>query len=72
MKLKIALEMTYRVYDEFEPQNIQKLPDGNFVSTAVFLEDGWVYGYIMSFGEYIEVLEPVYIRERILERLKKL
>ncbi len=69
LKLKIASEMAYRVYDE--PQNIQKLPDGNFISTVVFPENEWVYGYVMSFGEYIEVLEPVHIRKLIQERLKK-
>lgn len=71
LRLKIAPEMAYRVYDEFEPHNIKKLSDGNFISTVVFPEDEWMYGYIMSFGDYIEVLEPVHIRELIQERLKK-
>ncbi len=71
LRLKIAPEMAYRVYDEFEPHNIKKLSDGNFISTVVFPEDEWMYGYIMSFGDYIEVLEPVHIREFIQERLKK-
>ena len=71
LKLKIAPEMAYRVYDEFEPKNIQRLPDNYFVTTAIFPEDEWVYGYIMSFGEYSEVLEPVHIREIIKEKLEK-
>ncbi|MCC5910811.1 MAG: YafY family transcriptional regulator [Clostridiaceae bacterium] len=71
LRVKIEPEMAYRVYDEFEPQNIQTLPDGSFISTVVFPEDEWVYGYIMSFGEYIEVIEPVHIRELIQERLEK-
>ncbi|TCT12194.1 putative DNA-binding transcriptional regulator YafY [Natranaerovirga pectinivora] len=71
LEVKILSEMAYRVYDEFEPQNIKKLMDGNFIATVVFPEDGWVYGYIMSFGEYIEVLEPLHIREIIQEKLDK-
>lgn len=71
MTLKIASEMTYRVYDEFAPQNIQKLSDGNFVVTAVFPECEWVYGYIISYGDYIEVLEPDCIRKLIKEKLER-
>lgn len=71
LRLKIEAEMAYRVYDEFEPQNIQRLSDGSFIVTVVYPEDEWVYGYIMSFGEYIEVLEPMHIRKIIQERLEK-
>ena len=31
LRLKIEPEMAYRVYDEFEPQNIEKLADGSFI-----------------------------------------
>lgn len=71
LKLKIAPEMAYRVYDEFRPQDIDQLPDGSFIATAVYPEDEWVYGNIMSYGEYIEVLEPMYIREHIQTKLEK-
>lgn len=71
LRLKIEPEMAYRVYDEFEPQNIEKLADGSFIVTVVFPEDEWVNGYIMSFGEYIEVIEPVHIRELIQKRLER-
>ncbi|WP_341457405.1 hypothetical protein [Anaerobacterium chartisolvens] len=30
-----------------------------------------MYGYVMSFGEYTEVIEPVHIRDLIQERLEK-
>lgn len=71
LRLKIEPEMAYRVYDEFEPQNIEKLADGSFIVTVVFPEDEWVCGYIMSFGEHIEVIEPVHIRELIQKRLER-
>jgi predicted DNA-binding transcriptional regulator YafY len=71
LKLKVAPEMTYRVYDEFGPENIEKLPDGYLVATGYYTEDEWVYGLIMSFGEYTEVLEPGHVREIIKKRLAK-
>lgn len=71
LKLKIEADMAYRVYDEFDPENVQMLSDGNFIVTAVFPEDEWVYGYIMSFGECIEVIEPVHIRKIIQVKLEK-
>ncbi|HOQ06721.1 MAG TPA: YafY family protein [Clostridiales bacterium] len=71
LKLKIGPEMAYRVYDEFEPRNIQKQPDGSFVVSAAFTEDEWLYGYILSFCEYAEVIEPPHIRETIREKLER-
>lgn len=35
-------------------------------------EDEWVYGYIMSFGCYVEVLKPQRIRDIIRQRTKKI
>lgn len=71
LKLKIAPEMTYRVYDEFDEDMADKQPDGSFIVTVTWPEDDWVYGTILSYGEYIEVLEPEHMREIIREKLKK-
>lgn len=71
LKLKIAPEMTYRVYDEFDEDLAEKQPDGSFVVTVTWPEDDWVYGTILSYGEYIEVLEPDHIREIIKEKTLK-
>jgi len=71
LKLRIWPEMAYRVYDEFEPRNIRMQPDGSFIAVAVLPEDEWLYGYIMSFGEYAEVIGPPHIREIIRKKLEK-
>ncbi|HHV60803.1 MAG TPA: YafY family transcriptional regulator [Clostridiaceae bacterium] len=71
LKLKIAPEMTYRVYDEFDEYLIVKNSDGSHTVTVTWPEDEWVYGFILSFGEYIEVLEPEHIKNIIKEKLKK-
>ena len=35
-------------------------------------EDEWVYGYLLSFGEHIEVLESEHIRKTIKEKVEKM
>lgn len=68
--LKIESRMAYRIYDEFEEAYISKNPDGSFTVTSTFPEDEWVYGYILSFGNYAEVLEPERVREIIKRKLE--
>ena len=70
LKLKIAPEMTYRVYDDFEFG--KKQADGSHVVSATWPEDEWLYGFILSFGEYAEVLEPEHVREIIKEKSRKI
>ena len=48
---------------------IEKDKDGSCVVSFTFQEDEWVYGYILSFGQYVEVLEPPHVREIIIKRL---
>jgi predicted DNA-binding transcriptional regulator YafY len=72
LRVKIAPEMTYRVYDEFDEDDVEKQPDGSYIVTVTWPEDDWVYGWILSFGEYIEVLVPEHIREIIGEKAKKI
>lgn len=67
--LRISPKAEYRVYDEF--QDFQKTDDGSFLVKIRCPEDEWLYGYIMSFGEYAEVTEPLRIKEIIKEKLEK-
>lgn len=71
LKLKIAPEMTYRVIDEFDEDEAERNSDGSFTITVTWPEDEWVYGTILSYGEFIEVLEPKRIREIVREKAKK-
>ena len=72
LKLKIAPEMAYRLYDEFHPAQIEPQAGGGFLVHAVWLEDDWVYNTILSYGEHIEVLEPARIREIVKEKAQKI
>ena len=67
--LRISKEMAYRVYDEFTEYEL--LPDGNFKVTLTMPPGEWMYCYLITFGEYCEVLEPEDVRLKIKEKLQK-
>lgn len=71
IKLKFQPEILYRLYDDYDDEKIVKNPDGTCQTTITLLEDEWVYGHILSFGSYVEVLEPPHIRDIIRQRLEK-
>lgn len=69
--LEIDKSLAYRVYDEFKEDDIEVLNNDNFrVTTELPLSD-WVYGYILSFGSKVKVIEYLYIKEEIIKDLKK-
>lgn len=71
LKLEISKEMAYRVYDEFEKENINKNENGDFIVKVEYPENEWVYGYILSYGENVKVLSPEYAKDIIKKRLEK-
>ena len=72
LKLKIAPDMAYRIYDEFDEHMIEKQADGSYIISVRLVYDNWLHGVIMSFGEFVEVLEPKYIREAIKKKARKM
>jgi len=71
LELEISKEMTYRVYDEFESNEITKRNDGSFLVKVEYPENEWVYGYILSFGEYAKVISPNRVKTIIKNKLEK-
>lgn len=71
LQLEISKEMAYRVYDEFEPNEITPKENGDFVVTVEYPENDWVYGYLLSFGEYIKVIAPNKVKNIIKDKLEK-
>lgn len=71
LELEISKEMAYRVYDEFENNEVSKKENGNFIVKVEYPENEWVYGYILSFGEFIKVLSPTRAKDIIKDKLEK-
>jgi predicted DNA-binding transcriptional regulator YafY len=44
-----------------------KEPEERYVVSVDYPEDRWLYGFILSFGQDVEVLEPEHIRGKIKE-----
>ncbi|MDD5045339.1 MAG: YafY family protein [Candidatus Omnitrophica bacterium] len=71
LKLRFQPENLYRVYDDYGQDRIIRNNDGTYDVTVTVPEDDWVYGYIMSFGNYVEVLEPPHIRQIIRQKMEQ-
>ena len=72
IKLHIEQQMAYRVFDEFYENMVEKQQDGSFIVTVTWPEDDWLYSFILSFGKYIEVLEPQHLRNIIKDEAQKI
>lgn len=70
LELEISKEMAFRVYDEFDSNEITKKDDGNFIVKVEFPENEWVYSFILSFGEYVKVLSPEYAKNIVKHKLQ--
>lgn len=72
LKLCISSDMAFRVYDEFSENDIERNKDGSFLVTTHYREDEWVYGFLLSFGGALKVLEPSHIKDILQERAKQI
>lgn len=70
LKLKIAKEASFRVYEEFE--DYEELEDGSFLVKISFPKGEWMLYYLLGFGQALEVLEPVEVREQLKGELEKM
>jgi predicted DNA-binding transcriptional regulator YafY len=60
------------IEEQYYSDQLEYLQDGHILVRTQFPKGEWVYGYILSFGHFVEVLEPEYIREIISESAEKI
>ena len=65
LKLRCNEVVLNRLYDVFDSDYITNNNDGSYDLAVTIHEDEWVYGYILSLGRSVEVLEPEHIRKII-------
>lgn len=65
LTLRIDGSQAFRVFDLFEEEEISREKDGSFLIRTAFPIDSWVYGMILSYCPYVQVLEPEWIREEV-------
>jgi predicted DNA-binding transcriptional regulator YafY len=69
LRLVFEEELESIVTDWFG-EDIEKLEDGRLLATAMLPENNWLYGFILSFGTGVEVIDPPHIR-KILAKISK-
>lgn len=71
-KLRFSEKIAYKVYDEFQEEHIKKLEDGTLEVTFRYQLSDWTFLYLLSFGEYVEIIEPVEARMLLKEKAQKI
>ena len=70
--LHFSEKIAYKVYDEFQEKYIKKLDDGTLEVTFRYQLSDWTFLYLLSFGEYVEIIEPVEARNILKEKVQKI
>ncbi|WP_346353021.1 YafY family protein [Azotosporobacter soli] len=71
IKMRFQPQVLNRLYDEFDDAFISKEEAGHYDVTVSFPENEWLYNYILSFGAFVEVLEPPHIRANVAARIRQ-
>jgi predicted DNA-binding transcriptional regulator YafY len=71
LKLRCDEKLLSRLYDTFDERYIYPNDTGSFDLVVKIPDEEWVYGFILSFGNFAEVLEPKHIRDEIRNRAKE-
>lgn len=69
VKMKISSRMAARVYDEFR-KGIIEFDGNNFIVEADIQKNEYLYTYFLGYGNDIEVLEPIEVRNKLKNLLK--
>lgn len=65
LELRFSPCATHRLYDDFDTDDII-IESNGFCNIKVNVpETDWIYGYILSFGNEVEVIAPEHIKNRI-------
>ncbi|MBC1583762.1 YafY family transcriptional regulator [Listeria seeligeri] len=70
-KLKFDKHVAFRVYDEFTDE-VTEDEQGNLYVQVNLPDSDFLYSYIFSFAEHVEIVEPQFLREQIATKLKEM
>lgn len=69
--LRFDSKMAFRVYDEFTDTVVQD-SQGHYIVQTDLPDSDFLYSYLFSFGDSVEVLEPEAVRKALKEKLAAL
>lgn len=67
LTLRFNREMAYRVYENFD--DIEEMADGYYLVSISLPNNESLYRFLLSFGDTVEVLSPLDIREKVIEKI---
>ena len=67
VKARIDPAYKWRLVEEFGPDSFKKQEDGSLLFSYGFMDKTSIIGWIVSFGEGAELLEPAALREEVIE-----
>lgn len=70
--LRFPEEMAFRVYDEFDTNQVHRQENGDLLVSAPMPQDSWLIGFLLSFGTRVDVVEPVRLRAVLAEEVRNL
>lgn len=72
LTLQFHESMRSLVEEFHNPEDCSEGSDGSLIVKTRMPEDGWVYGFILSYGEYVTVLDPPRIRDNLKLMARKI
>lgn len=69
MELCFTKENAHRVYDAFDENSIIT-SENHFIVKVAMPEDEWLYSFLMSFGDGLTILSPIYLKEELKKRFQ--
>ena len=72
LKLRFQKRLRFLVEESFDEEAIAQDADGALLVTAEYPDEDWLCGFLLSFGDEVEVLEPEEMREKIAKKAEKI
>lgn len=71
MILKFSQRVSFKIEEIFHDAIVAK--DDESITVEVSMpEDDWIVGMILNYGDDVEVVKPVHLREKIIEKINKM
>ena len=63
--------MAFRAFDEMNPSYVKE-EENCFIFTIENADESWFFGYVLSYGQYAEVLSPADVRENMIHTIEEM
>ena len=70
--MRIDASMAFRVYDDFEEEQLMRTESGDFLVQAAFMPGEWLISFILSYGAHAKVVEPKALADAVRRELEKI